>query len=77
VNFEGHAGRECTEHRTVGEHRAWCHDDHEWCYPQAPCRGCELPQLRAENERLRGIIWLCCAPVADALEKEKERARDE
>jgi hypothetical protein len=26
----------------------------EWCYPDAPCRGCELPVLRAEVERLRG-----------------------
>lgn len=44
--FEGLASRECGEHRTTGQ-RAWCHDCTEWCYPQAPCRGCELPQLRA------------------------------
>ena len=46
-NFEGHPGRECGEHRTVGSHRAWCHDCSEWCYPASPCKGCELPLLRA------------------------------
>lgn len=45
-NFEGHAGRECGEHRTTGS-RAWCHNCSEWCYPDSPCKGCELPQLRA------------------------------
>ena len=55
LDFEGHAGRECGEHRTVGG-RAWCHDDSEWCYPGLPCRGCELPQLRAEMKRLRERI---------------------
>jgi hypothetical protein len=57
-NFEGHKGSECGEHRTVGAHRAWCHACHEWCYPDGPCKGCELPQLRAEIERLRGCLWL-------------------
>lgn len=52
-NFEGHAERECGDHRTVGPHRAWCYDCCEWCYPEGACRGCELPGLRAENERLR------------------------
>jgi hypothetical protein len=52
-NFHGHDERECDEHRTVGPHRAWCFDDAEWCYPDSPCRGCELPMLRAENDRLR------------------------
>lgn len=47
--FEGHEPRECGEHRTVGEHRAWCYDDGEWCYPKAPCRGCELAKLRARR----------------------------
>ena len=51
-NFEGYSPRECGEHRTVGTHRAWCHECAEWCYPELPCKGCELPQLRAENERL-------------------------
>ena len=44
-NFEGHNNRECGEHRTVGSHRAWCHDCTEWCYPEIPCRGCKIPQL--------------------------------
>lgn len=26
-----------SEHRTVGDHRAWCLNCHEWCYPDAPC----------------------------------------
>ena len=55
-NFEGHAKRECGDHRTVGPHRAWCFDCHEWCYPEGACRGCELPGLRAENERLREAL---------------------
>ena len=45
ANFEGHEERECGEHRTTGA-RAWCFDCTEWCYPTAPCRGCELPVLR-------------------------------
>jgi hypothetical protein len=51
ANFEGHAGRECGEHRTTGA-RAWCHGCAEWCYPDAPCKGCELPQLRARVAEL-------------------------
>lgn len=31
MNWEGVEG--ASEHRTVGEHRAWCHEDREWCYP--------------------------------------------
>lgn len=48
--FEGHVGRECGEHRTLGA-RAWCHDCSEYCYPDGPCRGCEIPQLRAQAAR--------------------------
>lgn len=54
--FHGHQPRECGEHRTVGTHRAWCYQCQEWCYPSTseglPCRGCELPMLRA---RIRGL----------------------
>lgn len=39
--FLGFAPRSCGEHRTVGAHRAWCHECGEWCYPRVPCRGCE------------------------------------
>lgn len=46
-HFLGHEPRECGEHRTVGEHRAWCFADSEWCYPTEPCRGCEIVGLRA------------------------------
>lgn len=44
--FEGFAPRECGDHRTVGEHRAWCHDCGEWCYPGTPCVRCEIVSLR-------------------------------
>jgi hypothetical protein len=46
--FVGQAPCECGEHRTVGEHRAWCHEDTEWCYPSMPCRGCEIARLRVQ-----------------------------
>ena len=41
-HFEGFAGRTCGEHRTVGSHRAWCHDCGMWCYPskELRCPGC-------------------------------------
>jgi hypothetical protein len=47
TDFEGHPDRDCGEHRTTGN-RAWCHDCQEWCYPDSPCKGCELPQLRIQ-----------------------------
>lgn len=53
-NFQGFEDRECGDHRTVGEHRAWCHEDTTWCYPNSPCPRCELPQLRAEVKSLQG-----------------------
>lgn len=49
--FTGHTGRECGEHRSTGD-RAWCHGCGEWCYPVIPCKGCELPQLRASLAKL-------------------------
>jgi hypothetical protein len=52
TDFEGHPDRECGEHRTTGE-RAWCHGCQEWCYPDSPCKGCELPQLRSQLEVYR------------------------
>lgn len=57
-NFEGHQPRDCGEHRTVGAHRAWCHDCSEWCYPRIDmaCKGCEIVQLR---ERLAAVeLWM-------------------
>ena len=51
-NFEGFEPRDCREHRTVGTHRAWCHDDGEWCYPSSPCRGCEEIPRKAREEAL-------------------------
>lgn len=67
-NFEGHENRECGEHRTVGAHRAWCHDDGEWCYPSIPCRGCELPHLRVERDALAGkVLELAGLALYDSL----------
>lgn len=51
-NFEGHESRECGEHRTVGSYRAWCHDCSQWCYPEMPCNGCQIPKLEAEINKL-------------------------
>lgn len=49
--FEGYEPRECGDHRTVGEHRAWCFDCRMWCYPGSPgqdgCYGCRQPVLAA------------------------------
>jgi hypothetical protein len=44
--WAGAEERECGDHYTSGN-RAWCGDCSEWCYPQIPCKGCELPVLRA------------------------------
>lgn len=48
-DWEGFQNRECGDHRTTG-FRAWCSDCSEWCYPEIPCKGCELPNLRSELE---------------------------
>ena len=37
-NFEGIVG--ASEHRTVGPRRAYCYDDHCWCYPDDLCDCC-------------------------------------
>lgn len=44
--FEGFEPRECGEHRTVGDYRAWCYDCTEWCYPHQPCVRCEIVTIR-------------------------------
>jgi hypothetical protein len=51
-NFEGHAERECGEHRATIR-RAWCFDCSEWCYPHCGCKGCELPTLRKQLKEVR------------------------
>lgn len=53
-DFEGHDDRRCGEHRTVGSHRAWCHDCGEWCYPESACPGC-LPFV--------GVCVICSSNV--------------
>jgi hypothetical protein len=45
ASWFGYVPRECGEHRAAGP-RAWCYDDHEWCYESLPCRGCEIGPLR-------------------------------
>jgi hypothetical protein len=54
-HFHGLPGRECGEHRTLGG-RAWCHDCTEYCYPEGPCRGCELPGLRAALDKITAAL---------------------
>jgi len=47
--FVGWEPRECGEHRTVGDYRAWCFDCSEWCYSaqiDMACKGCEIAALR-------------------------------
>jgi hypothetical protein len=51
VRFAGHANRECGDHHSTG-HRAWCFNCSEWCYEDIPCKGCELPSLRAAVQSL-------------------------
>lgn len=60
--FEGFEPRECGEHRTVGDYRAWCHDDTEWCYPSSPCRGCEIVALRQRIEELENPLLVIHPP---------------
>lgn len=44
----GRAERTCGEHYSTGS-RAWCTDDMTWCYPHAPCSGCETEQERIDD----------------------------
>jgi hypothetical protein len=37
-----------SEHRTVGSHRAWCHQDSTWCYPSSLCGCCYAVSLAHE-----------------------------
>lgn len=83
TEFTGYAGRECGEHRTVGAHRAWCHDCSEWCYPEMPCKGCELPKLRAELSQFYDLaaeptLAEALGAIREAFEAEAkyERLRD-
>ena len=56
-DFKGLPERVCGDHFTTGQ-RAWCFDDSEWCFPNAPCRGCEIPGIREENDRMREALEL-------------------
>jgi hypothetical protein len=49
--FAGWSPRDCGDHRTVGDHRAWCFDCGEWCYSytlEAGCEGCRAPNTTEE-----------------------------
>lgn len=82
--FGGHFPRECGEHRTVGPHRAWCHDCGEWCYPDAEmaCKGCRIPMLEARArlaaDRARPEppgVWSFTRPqLIDALRRRRPLA---
>lgn len=74
-NFEGFTGRECGDHRTVGDYRAWCHDCTEWCYPNIPCLGCERPQLLAEVDRLSALLADRDTIIAEAREDRDHAVR--
>jgi hypothetical protein len=56
--FEGHEPRECGEHRTLGSHRAWCFDCHEYCYPRiaAACNGCRNPVIEQLLDDLAAVL---------------------
>jgi hypothetical protein len=56
--FEGHEPRECGEHRTLGSHRAWCFDCHEYCYPRiaAACNGCRNPVIEQLMDDLAEVL---------------------
>jgi hypothetical protein len=53
--WPGHEGRECGEHHP-GLNRGWCFDCTEWCYDISPCKGCEIPMLRARVEELEALL---------------------
>ena len=72
-NFEGHQGRDCGEHRTVGSHRAWCFDCTAWCYPEEGCPGCQVPQLLARISSLEEGRDRLAALVTEAREYEQRK----
>jgi hypothetical protein len=66
--FVGYEPRECGEHRTVGDHRAWCFDCSEWCYPggEDACSGCAVSLLTAQRDQARAIAVALEQQLADA-----------
>lgn len=66
--FTGHQPRTCGDHRTVGPHRAWCEEDHEWCYPSNGCRGCEAPPDNWAIDTVceAALLWID-SPLAQAV----------
>lgn len=72
-NFHGHSPRDCGEHRTVGSHRAWCHDCREWCYPDEPCVRCVA---RPDAATLREQIAAAVAPWLDYDERFTRQGRE-
>lgn len=72
----GFDNRECGEHRPLIE-RAWCSQCREYCYQQSPCKGCELPLLRAliaesvvALERVGCQFWACKGPTHEPVDME-------
>lgn len=68
-NWEG--VDEAGEHRTVGTHRAWCHECHEWCYPNHVgwCRCCHYAKGEVE-------LWVK-GYEADEIQQAIDEARNE
>src|SRR5688572_11715422 len=58
IPLGGSPVRECGEHN-ITKHRAWCFVCSEWCYPNIPCKGCELPHLRMmyEEHKRKGELY--------------------
>jgi hypothetical protein len=68
--WAGADGRECGDHRSTGQ-RSWCFDCTEWCYPESPCRGCELPALRDRLQLCEEVVEV--AKRVRALQQEWRR----
>lgn len=78
LNFVGWLGRDCGEHRTVGDHRAWCHGCSMWCYPSDldnACHGCRMPHLEATVADYRSLRRALDALILDADDAGKKKIK--
>jgi hypothetical protein len=76
LGFVGWLGRDCGEHRTVGDYRAWCHGCTEWCYSSdidAGCAGCRMPGLELARARYWALTKRLDSLVYDAEEAGKRK----
>lgn len=78
LNFVGWLGRDCGEHRTVGDYRAWCHSCSEWCYSSdldAACHGCRMPHLEATVADYWSLRRALDALILDADDAGKKKIK--